>query len=115
LEVSGVGCGHLKAILRDYEAYDTPQQLTRWFLTAFFQYMWLEDAERSKEDKKLLYVVLQGDHQEVAVIEVHDFGCPGLAAAVASETEKNEFFVHHQAATEFLRKDLAHFFVKVSS
>lgn len=57
--ITGIGCGHLKAIMRSPDLYDTPQQLTQWFLTAFFEYMWLEDAERSKQDKKLLYVVLQ--------------------------------------------------------
>jgi hypothetical protein len=40
------------------------------FIRAFFSYMWTFDLRRTKENKKLMYVVLQGEHEESAVVEV---------------------------------------------
>lgn len=37
------------------------------FLTAFFKYMWEYDAGRAPADRKLLYIVLEGAHNESAV------------------------------------------------
>ncbi|PRP75325.1 hypothetical protein PROFUN_05636 [Planoprotostelium fungivorum] len=108
----GIGCGHLKAIVNDPVTSMTPGNLTTWFMTAFFQYMWNQDAVRLAEDKKLKYVVLEGNHKETAVIEIYKTGCPGLAPAVASDTEENSFFVHHAAATKVLRESLAEFMIR---
>ena len=107
----GVGCGHLRLIMRYPTASETPIELSRWFMQAFFEYAWNEDAVRSKANKKLLYTVLTGEHAEQGVLEVRTHGCEGLVASVPSESKDGAFFVHHQEATNLIRKDLAHYFV----
>ncbi len=81
------------------------------FIRAFFTYMWDYDVGRPPEAQKLLYVVLEGDHDESAVLEVDDSGCPGLSSAIPFESEGAKAFVHHTDATEFLRDQMSAFFV----
>ena len=59
--------------------------------------------------------MLQGDHDEAAVLEVTGSGCPGLAAAIPSVTQGAMAFVHHAQATAFLRARVAELMAKVSS
>lgn len=73
LQLKGIGCGHINLIMKNetisgitiiffkkiFDIKETPNQLIQWFLTAFYEYMWLEDSMRSPLDKKLLYIVLQ--------------------------------------------------------
>ncbi len=84
------------------------------FIRAFFTYMWEYDADRPREYKRLLYVVLEGAHDESAIIEVDDSGCPGLSSAIPSVTDGTMAFVHHTDATQFLRDKMSEFFVKNS-
>jgi hypothetical protein len=81
------------------------------FLRSFFNYMWDYDSSRHITDRRLLYMVLEGDHSEAAIIEVDDSGCPGLSSAIPSESEGAMAFVHHTDATQFLRDQMSAFFV----
>ena len=69
---NNVGCGHLKLIMKNATQSQTPLAISTYFMTSFFQYMWLEDSTRAEADKRLLYIVLQGDHAEQGIIEVQD-------------------------------------------
>ena len=76
------------------QSTDLSPRLMKYFLRAFFEYMWLEDAERSQYDKKLLFIVLTGDHAEQAILSISFDGCESsLAPAVPSETPDSSFFI----------------------
>ena len=81
------------------------------FIRTFFNYMWSFDTLRPPLEKKLLYIVLEGEHNETAVLEVDDSGCPGLSSAVPSVSDGAMAFVHHTDATEFLRGQMTTFFM----
>ena len=104
-----IGCGHLKQIMLKPDEYLTPNWITKGFLRAFFQYMWLEDRERIVENRKLLYVILTGSHAEQGILEIDNDGCPGMAASVPSASNNGMFFILHSAATSFLRTSMSSF------
>ena len=85
--------------------------VVQMFLRAYFRYMWDFDTPRTAENRKLLYVILEGEHNESAVLQVDDTGCPGLSSAIPGVTDDAMAFVHHADATTFLRDQMSNFFV----
>ncbi len=83
-------------MLLDSRAYGTTRPLVERFLTAFFEYMWAVDSKRPQEQQRLIYSVLQHEHNERAVLEVSSFGCAdSFVPLVPSITAEEQFFVHH--------------------
>ena len=54
------------------------------------------DSKRPQEQQRLIYSVLQHEHNERAVLEVSSFGCAdSFVPLVPSITAEEQFFVHH--------------------
>jgi hypothetical protein len=102
LKPEHIGCGHLKLMLTRPDDYGVRSELTLAFLKTFFQSLWAGGPVE--------YVVLEGDHQEGAVVNVV------LAGEVNGETpiptitpqvRGQQMFVNHPQAASFLRWELA--------
>jgi Na+/H+-translocating membrane pyrophosphatase len=109
---ANIGCGHVKNMMKTPDDYLMGTSVMKYFLRAYFEYMWLEDAARTEADRKLLFVVLTGDHAESAIMSVKFSGCVNsLAPSIRSETTESSYFIHHDGASQTLRVNIAEFFV----
>ena len=102
LKPEHIGCGHLKLMLTRPDDYGVRPELTLEFMRIFFKSLW--------QGKPLEYVVLEGDHQEGAVVnititgDVHrDTPIPTITPQVGGK----QMFVNHPQAAGFLRMELA--------
>lgn len=92
-----IGCGHLRALSERPEAYGVRPALVRASLEAFFELLW--------RDEDLQYVVLDGDHEEQALVTIDVEGASHPTASIPSLCASEELppvFVQHRAARRFL-------------
>ncbi len=96
-----VGCGHLRAMSEDPDAYGIRPDLMSDYFRAFFRLLW-------RRHPRLQFEVLDGPHRETALVHMHvDPEAPDrLPSAVPSVENKQCFFHHPDAAVSVLR-DLA--------
>ena len=64
VEPDHVGCGHLQQLLRDPHRYRTRGHLVRHVIRTFFELRWAGD-------QRLRLEILEGDHEESAVLVFH--------------------------------------------
>ena len=104
---AAIGCGHIKLMLTRAEEYGVRPELVQSFIRAFYQELWAGNEQ-------LELVVLQGDHQEGAVLTVlldesialtDDTLIPTIAPSGADS--KIQMFVHHPGVVEYMRKRTA--------
>lgn len=100
-----VGCGHLKLALTNPSTYRVRPELLSAFFRAFYTELWNGAAD-------LEWVVLGGDHNEGAVVnvtlegELHPFSeIPMIAPSIAG----TQMFVNHPQVVAYLRRQTAHF------
>lgn len=97
-----IGCGHLKLMLTRPEDYGVRPELTLEFMRVFFTALW--------QGKPLDYVVLEGNHQEGAVVNVTisgDVQRQTLIPTITPQVGGQQVFVNHPQAAAFLRWELA--------
>lgn len=98
-----IGCGHVKLMLTRPDEYGVRPELTLAFLRAFFRALWSGGS--------VDYVVLDGDHQEGAVVNVVVDGEVNRDTPVPTITPRvqgQQMFVNHPQAASFLRGQSAH-------
>lgn len=97
-----IGCGHIKLMLTRPDDYGVRPELVRAFLDAFFRSLWA--------GAEVDFVVLEGDHQEGAVVNVVVEGEVIGETPIPTITPRvngKQMFVNHPQAVNFLRKELA--------
>ncbi|MDI1449213.1 rhodanese-like domain-containing protein [Polyangium sp. 6x1] len=100
-----IGCGHIRLMFQNGEAYGVRQDLVRAFLRAYYTMRWSGSTEAE-------FVVLGGGHQEGAVVsvrlaeEVYPFTLVPLVSPACGATQ---MFVAHPDVTAFLRRQIAAF------
>lgn len=100
-----IGCGHLRFMLTQSEAYGVRQGLVATFLRTFFDERWQGLSE-------LEFVPLGGGHREGAVvnIELDESVMPYSRIPLASPNAFGmQMFVNHPGVTAYQRKLAAHF------
>jgi hypothetical protein len=95
LDPAHVGCGHLRLLLEEPEAYGVRPDLVRAVLRAFFLRLWSGDG-------RLVLEVLDGPHKEVGVAVVRTEGAPALVTACPRHGAV-ELFVYHPDAVAWLQ------------
>lgn len=92
-----VGCGHVRRLLEDPEAYGLRPGLTEDALGAVLDRLWSGDARITLE-------VLAGDHAERAVVHVHTASSPLPLATLCPHFGDLDLFVLHPDAVDHLAK-----------
>ncbi len=94
-----VGCGHLRSLLTSPELYRVRKDLVESIVMAFFELHWARSHDTN-------FVALDGEHRELALLNVHtpsplrdDTLVPSLCPA----NDGGAFFVNHVAALRYLR------------
>jgi sulfate permease, SulP family len=85
-----VGCGHLRLLLEEPERYEVRPALVEEVIRSFFRRLWTGDP-------RLVLDILEGEHEEVAVVQVRTEGAPGLVTA-CPHFGATDLFVHHPEA-----------------
>lgn len=93
------GCGHLKLMLNDPEGYRVRRALTRGLMQAFYRALW--------RGEDLAFVVLDGHHDEQAVVNVTVTGdhvdVDTHIPTIAPRAFGGQMFINHPQAIGFLR------------
>lgn len=93
------GCGHLKLMLTDPEGYRVRRALTRGLMQAFYRALW--------RGEDLAFVVLDGPHDEQAVVNVtvtgDDIDIHTRIPTIAPRAFGSQVFINHPQAICFLR------------
>lgn len=102
LKPDHIGCGHLKLMLTRPDDYGVRPELTLAFMRIFFNALW--------QGKPLDYVVLEGSHQEGAVVNITingDIQRQTPIPTITPQVGSKQMFVNHPQAAAFLRQELA--------
>ncbi len=108
VEPGFVGCGHLRLILQHPEEYRVRSELTRELIRLFFRQLW-------SGERRLHYVVLDGEHQEGAVLSVEIVGSVHAYTSVPAIPPRyggRAMFVYHPQIAAFIREQQAQFFAE---
>lgn len=103
LKPQHIGCGHIKLMLTRPSDYGVRPDLILAFMRAFFRALW--------SGASIDYVVLNGDHQEGAVVNVvvdTDVSNETPIPTITPQVQGKQMFVNHPQAAAFLRWNLAH-------
>jgi hypothetical protein len=103
-----VGCGHLRLMLQQPEAYGVRAELVTEVLRNFHRDLW---AGHPAAD----FVVLQGRHEETAVVTVelsHDVHTYTRIPLVSPRVGDIEIFVVHPQVARFIRRENAAFLLE---
>jgi hypothetical protein len=105
LAPKNVGCGHLRLLLSDPEAYGVRIGLAQALGRVVFRLLWTQP-------EAIDFVVLRGEHAEEAVVnvtlpgEVHAYtNVPAIPPKIGGHS----VFVNHPQVAAFVRKQHAHF------
>ncbi len=107
LEPNNIGCGHLKLMLQDPAAYGMSRKVLQGLMGAFFDVMW-NGTEAQKKD--LVYRILEGDHNEGAVVEICVAGSVDddtLIPMVRPNGKEVSMFVVHPQVCEYMHRKVA--------
>ncbi len=85
-----VGCGHLRLLLEEPDLYRVRRESVEEVIRSFFRRLWTGDPG-------LVLDILEGEHEEAAVVQVRTRGSPGLVTA-CPHFGATELFVHHPDA-----------------
>jgi hypothetical protein len=108
LDAVHVGCGHLKRMYQDPDTYGVRPALFEAFLTAYWTMLWAGVPE-------LEHVVLGGEHEEGAVVNVllgEDVWPFTMVPVVSPSYGGVQIFVNHPEVSRFLRRQAARFLVR---
>lgn len=109
LDPDHVGCGHLRLLLEEPDAYGVRRELVEAVLTGFFLRLW-------DGDPRLVLDILDGDHHEGGVVRIrteppretgpwHDHGYTPAAPALVAACPRHrglDLFVYHPDAVAWL-------------
>lgn len=102
LDPAHVGCGHLKLILLHPEEYHVRRGLAEALLRTVFRKLWA--------GADINYVVLEGRHDEGAVVQVYT-GRPtrtfSRVPLITPTDGEQQMFIAHPAATRWVRQKMA--------
>jgi len=107
-EAAHIGCGHLRLVTQHPEEYGVPPKLVEAFFRAFFRRLW-------RGDERLEYVVLEGEHEEGAVVNItlgRDVHPYTEIPMVAPKHQGQEMFVNHPQVASFIRRQNATFLLE---
>lgn len=107
MDPANVGCGHLREMLKDPAAYGVSRKVLYGLIRAFFDVMW-NGSEKQK--KELVYRILEGDHNEGAVVEICVFGKVDnetLIPMVRPAGKDISMFVVHPQVSEYMHRTIA--------
>lgn len=105
-----VGCGHIRLMMQNPDAYGMNKELAQEFFKAFMRMRWDGSVETD-------FVTLGGGHQEGAVVNIQ------LASQVHSYTRvpmispaygTTQMFVNHPQVSRFMRGQAAHFLTELT-
>jgi hypothetical protein len=102
-----IGCGHLKLMLLNSEAYGMSRKVIYDLMRAFFDTLWNGSAE---EKQKINYKYLCGKHQEGAVVTIlvpGEISEQTLIPAVRPSDGKTSVFVFHPQVSAFMHREQA--------
>ena len=106
IQPAHIGCGHLRLALTNPHGYKLRPELLTSFFGAFYTELWAGARD-------LEWVILGGDHNEGAVVnvimegELHPFSeVPMIAPSIGG----TQMFVNHPQVVTYLREQTAHFF-----
>ena len=99
-----IGCGHLRLMMQHLVEYGVRQELVAAAIQAIYRRLWSGSGD-------IDFVVLEGAHQEGAVVNVlltsddvtAETSMPTLAPMVGDQ----QIFVNHPQAVSFMRRDTA--------
>jgi len=97
-----IGCGHLKLMLTRPEDYGVRPEVTLAFMRTFFRGLW--------NGAPVDYVVLEGDHQEGAVVNIvvaDEINPETMIPTITPQVNGKQMFVNHPQAASFLRRELS--------
>ncbi len=103
-----VGCGHLKLILEHPDEYRVRSELARELIAVFFRELW-------GGERRLHYVVLDGEHHEGAVLTVevpNSIHAYTRVPAIPPRYGGRTMFVYHPQVATFIREQQAQFFAE---
>lgn len=102
-----IGDSHLRLMIEYPQMYSIRPEVVKYLITAFFEVLW----NKEKGLEKLLKVeVLEGDHTEVAYLEVRDSDECVYEGMSPLLPKKIKLFVNYVDAVKPRRKQLAEFF-----
>lgn len=107
LDPHNVGCGHLRLVLEHPEEYGVRVELSHAVLRAVFEDLW---SDLSGID----YEVLQGDHEEGAVVNVTVAGTIRTftwVPAVRPAHSNTQIFINHPQVSAYLRRQATLFLI----
>jgi len=115
IQPDNIGCGHIKLVLTHPDEYQTPSNLTKYFITAYFDFMWNHENWTKLTPHFSDFTVLEGNHTELAVLNIMlsapiDSNCNHLAPLVVPRTPSHSLFVNHPQFVGSLRDTLSIFF-----
>ncbi|KAJ4459253.1 hypothetical protein PAPYR_4787 [Paratrimastix pyriformis] len=96
-----VGCHHLRAILEHTEEFRVRPQLVYGLMTGYLRLYW---DPKNPLSGRLIFEVLEGDHNEEALILLRDAGCPPLCP---TGLERHSYMVYHMARADTSRAAMA--------
>jgi hypothetical protein len=102
LKPQHIGCGHIKLMLTRPDDYGVRPELILAFMRAFFRALW--------SGASIDYVVLGGDHQEGAVVNIvvdTEVSNETPIPTITPQVQGKQMFVNHPQAASFLRWNLA--------
>lgn len=107
LEPNNIGCGHLKLMLLDPAAYGISRKVLHGLIRAFFDVMW---NGTQKQKQNLVYRILEGEHNEGAVVEICVVGKVDdeiLIPMVRPNGRDVSMFVVHPQVCEYMHRKVA--------
>jgi hypothetical protein len=103
-----IGCGHLRLTVEASERYHLRPELARAVIAGAFRLAW-------RSPSSVDYVVLEGDHKEKAIVEVHTERAVHASSRVpmlAPYEGAARVFVRHPEVAAFVRRENALFFLE---
>lgn len=109
IEPESNGCGHLRLMLEHPDEYRVRSEIVRAVLTAFYRRLW-------QGDDRLVLDVLEGVHEEQAVIRLHAGRQDGNGAATVlapPSSDGTDVFLYHPEAAVYLQVENAAFLADI--
>lgn len=106
IQPDNIGCGHLRLMVQNPDAYHVRRSLVAALIEAFYTRLW-------QGDDRLDFVVLRGEHQEGAVVNIviddANISARTMIPTVSPMLDGEQMFVNHPQASWFLRVESAHY------
>jgi len=102
-----IGCQHIKALLKESDAYGIRKELVESMIKAFFNIFYDSDNPLSSS---LIYVTLKPPTRKTSGLYIYSPDrCHGAAPEIVPDTGNSSSFVYHHRHVLFYRQDLVRY------